>query len=468
MLFNSQLFLLFFLPFTLIAFWGAARFVPSGDWRLRALLLFCSWIFYSYWDVRLFPLLLFSISVNYGLVRVIERRPGKTGAWVVAGVVLNLGVLGFFKYFNFFAENIAWITGEEVPHFTIILPLAISFFTFQQISCVVEAAKGTLRHRSALDYALFVSFFPQLIAGPIVRHHQLVPQLQVLPDKTNLADKLSRGILLLCFGLFEKVLIADTLAQIANPLFDASLTNGLAFGEAWLAIFAFGFQIYFDFSGYSNMAIGLGLLFGIELPENFNRPYRAASLIDFWRRWHMTLSAFLRDYLYIPLGGNRHGAARMYLAMMGTMLLGGLWHGAAWTFVIWGGVHGLGLCVNHGWQRTGLRMPAFAGWILVFFFSMMSFAIFRAETFQSMTNILGSAVGFGEGAGTVLVKFTVEQKLGLVAAFISALILPKAVVLARLDVLRRPVFAPAMAVGVVFVILYLGGRVEQDFIYFNF
>ncbi len=337
MLFNSQVFLVFFLPVVVASFWLLARFRHSGHPGFRLLLLLASWVFYGYWDIRLLPLLLTSIITNYVVISILLKAASSKKPFLIIGISLNLAVLGFFKYFNFFVENLPASFGYDPDRFNIVLPLAISFFTFQQISALVDATRKDFHRQNLLDYALFVSFFPQLIAGPIVRHDELVPQLQNMPDKNGIESKIARGLLLLTLGLVKKVFIADFLATIANPLFDASLKNGLPLLDAWTAVFAFGFQIYFDFSGYSDMALGLALMFGIVLPINFKSPYQSYSLIDFWRRWHITLSSFLRDYLYIPLGGSRHGSSRRAFAVATTMLLGGLWHGAGWNFIIWGG-----------------------------------------------------------------------------------------------------------------------------------
>lgn len=314
MLFNSQIFLLCFLPVLIFIYWVLDRYYRCGHPVFRLLLLLASWVFYAYWDIRLLPLLLTSIVINYLLISILVKSKIQQKQVLILGLILNLAVLGFFKYFNFFIDNLPASFGIDVEKFDIILPLAISFFTFQQISALVDASKQKLHPHTFLDYALFVSFFPQLIAGPIVRHNELVPQLQQLPNRTDIDNNRARGLLLLTLGLAKKVYIADNLAEIANPLFDASLTTQFYVVDAWIAILAFGFQIYFDFSGYSDMAIGLALLFGIVLPINFNSPYKSTSIIDFWRHWHITLSLFLRDYLYIPLGGSRHGLSRRALA----------------------------------------------------------------------------------------------------------------------------------------------------------
>jgi len=468
LLFNSQIFLVFFLPVVVASFWLLARFQKSGHPGFRLLLLLASWIFYGYWDIRLLPLLLTSIIINYVVISLLRKTAGPKRPFLIVGVTLNLAVLGFFKYYNFFVENLPASFGFDSDRFNIVLPLAISFFTFQQISALVDASKKGFHRQSLLDYALFVSFFPQLIAGPIVRHDELVPQLQNMPDRKEIEIKFARGLLLLTLGLVKKVFIADFLATVANPLFDASLNSGLHIMDAWTAVFAFGFQIYFDFSGYSDMALGLALMFGIVLPINFKSPYQSYSLIDFWRRWHITLSSFLRDYLYIPLGGSRHGPTRRAIAVATTMLLGGLWHGAGWNFIIWGGLHGAGLAVNHWWRQSGFTMPPILAWATTFIFVMITFLIFRAESAPSIYNLLMSVIGLGQPVYPW--RFTLEntQIIVLIAAFIVALGLPEPYQISERKFWQTPFYAFVTAAVFIVIIIYLGGSFEQEFIYFQF
>jgi D-alanyl-lipoteichoic acid acyltransferase DltB (MBOAT superfamily) len=294
-----------------------------------------------------------SIVGNFGIARAMVSKSGTTtGKWFLAlGIAANLGVLGYFKYADFFVETANTAFGGSMSVPTIFLPLAISFFTFQQIAFLVDVHRREIEPPPALEYGLFVSFFPQLIAGPIVLLREVLPQFRQIGSASAIAANLSVGATFFAIGLIKKVIIADGMAAYANLVFNGA-TAGMAptFFEAWFGTVAFGFQIYFDFSGYSDMAIGLARMFGIRLPFNFHSPYKATSIIDFWRCWHITLSRFLRNYLYVPLGGNRRGRHRRYLNIMVVMLLGGLWHGAGWTFVLWGGLHGLYLLVNHAWR----------------------------------------------------------------------------------------------------------------------
>ena len=353
MLFNSQIFLIFFMPVTVIGYYLLAA---RASWRMGWVLL-ASLVFYGYWDIRFLPLLLFSVVMNWLLARNFGRHHHPIVP--LLGVAANLLIIGVFKYANFFAGNVSMMIGGDFSPWDIVLPLGISFFTFQQISYLMDLRRGRAPVYPFGQYALYVTFFPQLIAGPIVRHNELISQFEQAPLREGSTERLSRGMTLFLIGLCKKVVLADTLAGIATPLFTL-IADGksLTFAEAWIAAGGYTLQLYFDFSGYSDMAIGLGLLFGFTIPTNFNAPYVAMSIRDFWRRWHITLSRFLRDYLYIPLGGNRFGLPRQIYALMATMILGGLWHGAGWTFVLWGAWHGIGLVGNHLWKKHGLSNPA--------------------------------------------------------------------------------------------------------------
>src|SRR5215813_3889422 len=354
MLFSSFTFLFQFLPATVLAFVAARRHSPRAG---ILVLVAASLVFYGAWRPIYLSLLIGSMLFNFlsGLLMENAERRRAVG---MLGVAVNLSVLGFFKYTNFLLDSFDTASGLSLPHVDIILPLGISFFTFQQIAYLVDVMRGARVERDIVSYTLFVSFFPHLIAGPLVHHAEMIPQF-TRERSSRSALLAARGWAIFVAGLFKKVAIADNLAQFDNPVF-AHVDAGGSVGAqwAWLSILAYTLQIYFDFSGYSDMAIGLALLFGIRLPVNFRSPYKATSIIDFWRRWHITLSRFLRNYLYIPLGGNRLGKQRRYANLMVTMLLGGLWHGAGWNFLIWGGLHGLYLGINHLWRGDKGRSPA--------------------------------------------------------------------------------------------------------------
>ncbi len=403
MLFNSFAFLFGYLPIVLAGYFLLDRLTSSASWRLAPAvwLALASLFFYAWWNVRYLPLLLASICVNYGAGRLIGARAGAARKRVlVAALALNLGLLAYYKYANFFIDSVnavavaAGAGAGSLPWsgLDIILPIGISFFTFTQIAFLVDCYRGEVREYRFIHYVLFVSYFPHLIAGPVLHHRDMMPQFADPANAHPRAANFAIGLSIFTIGLAKKVLIADNLSPLAMPVFAAGATPTLI--EAWIGVLAYTFQLYFDFSGYSDMAIGLSRLFGVKLPLNFNSPYKAANIADFWRRWHMTLSRFLRDYLYIPLGGSRHGEAMRYRNLMLTMLLGGLWHGAGWTFVIWGGLHGLYLVLQQAWQR--LFGAARAHWwptLLTFLAVMLAWIFFRAPDVATAWDISGALVG---------------------------------------------------------------------------
>ncbi len=387
MLFNSQIFLILFLP-SVYTFY---RYVKLSKEQSILFLIFASLVFYGYWDISLLPLLLLSILCNWIIANIYFKN--HSIPILYTGVFLNLAIIGIFKYFDFFWSNINFlISNNSYNSLGLVLPLGISFFTFQQISYLLDLKRGAAKAYPLSHYFLYISFFPQLIAGPIVRHNQFMQQLDrvITASKSELNYKACIGISLIIIGLVKKVVLGDGMAVASDRLFDVSTSVALSFSEAWLAAISFALQIYFDFSGYSDIAIGLALMFGFLLPINFNSPYKAVSLIDFWRRWHITLSLFIRDYLYISLGGNRHGYKKQYMALLTTMLIGGLWHGAAWTFILWGGANGLGLAINHVWKQIGIKLPVLISRTLTFIFIVATFVIFRSEDFGHATSILMS------------------------------------------------------------------------------
>jgi len=357
MLFNAHSFIFIFLPVTLLIFHLLLR-RGQVTYAISSLIV-ASLVFYGWWQPSYLLLIILSIAVNFCLGEALIRTPialkvsRQLLLWL--GVAINLIALGWFKYANFLIDSGNTLLGTDMHVQKIILPLAISFFTFQQIAYLVDTYRAQTHERSFLHYALFVTFFPQLIAGPIVHHKEMLPQFAKQIGGLKLQHLIIGGTIFF-LGLFKKVIIADGVSPYSDTVF-AMAANGdtLTFLESWTGALAYSIQLYFDFSGYSDMAIGLARMFGVRLPLNFNSPYKAPNIIEFWRRWHMTLSRFLRDYLYFPLGGNRHGAARTYTNLMIVMLLGGLWHGAGWTFVLWGALHGFYLLINHAWQHAMAR-----------------------------------------------------------------------------------------------------------------
>ena len=411
MLFNSFEFIFLFLPITLAVFFWLSNKSKYVEQQLPIIwLVLASFFFYGWWQlhsINLFLLttsILFNYSLGYCLSNVVKNALFKK-AIVILGVVLNLGLISYFKYANFFVSNFNQVFHTKLNLPPIALPLAISFFTFIQIAYLIDAYKGETKEYTLLKYMLFVSFFPHLIAGPIVHHYELLPQFEKPSIYKFSQTTLSIGLTVFIAGLFKKVIFADRIAEYSNLAFAAASQGiDLTFAEAWVGALGYTLQLYFDFSGYSDMAIGASYMFGIRLPLNFNSPYKAISIVDFWRRWHITLSHFLRDYLYIPLGGSRKGKLRRHLNLLVTMLLGGLWHGAGWTFIFWGGLHGIYLIINHlyrsvrqswghnlkndGWLLRG------TGQITTFVAVVISWVFFKASNFETATSMLQSMFGF--------------------------------------------------------------------------
>lgn len=381
MVFSSPEFLFLFLPIVLLLFTGAQLYWP---WATKPMLVLASLVFYGWFEWAFVPLILGSCLFNYCTGRMLAKAScGCHGArakgLLVIGILFNILLLAWFKYAGFLANAINMATDWGIPVPNLILPIAISFFTFQQIAYLVDAYQGKTKQEGFVNYSLFVVFFPQLIAGPIVHHSQMGPQYKHLPS-AGLATsvQVSSGLALLTLGLFKKVVIADTIASWIYPAF--ARVDDLSLIDAWTAAFGYALQIYFDFSGYCEMAMGLALLFGIRLPVNFNSPYQASNVSEFWRRWHITLGQFLKEYLYIPLGGSRSGVLRMCLALMITMLLGGLWHGAGWQFVLWGALHGLFLVTYQAWKRTGLALPKPMAIAVTLLAIIVAWVPFRAQS----------------------------------------------------------------------------------------
>lgn len=394
MLFNSYTFIFIFLPTSLIVFFAIGK---KGHHRIAtSWLIGISLFFYGWWNPAYLGLIIVSMLFNYalGIALASEEKEILKKNILIFGIGVNLVLLGYYKYAGFFVENIELLLGKDFNLSNIILPLAISFFTFQQIAYLVDAYKGETKEYSFLHYCLFVTFFPQLIAGPIVHHKEMLPQFSRDSIYKFNTTHFAIGLTIFALGLFKKVVLADGIAVYASPAFQAADQGvALTFFEAWSGSLAYTLQLYFDFSGYSDMAIGVARMFGIRLPLNFNSPYKSTNIIDFWRRWHITLSRFLREYLYIPLGGSRKGTGRRLVNLMLTMLLGGLWHGAGWTFVIWGALHGFYLIINHLWRgifsKSHIRSFAVnkVSWFITFIAVVIAWVPFRAESIVGTKNM---------------------------------------------------------------------------------
>lgn len=424
MLFSSEIFVFLFLPMTLIGFF----LLGARDYKRLAIgwLVVMSLIFYAWFKIKYLFLIVVLIVFNYVVgARLSQqhRLSKKSTFFLIFGILVNLGILCYYKYTNFLIGNLNLLVGTDFALKNIIMPIGISFFTFQKIAYLIDAYRGEAEEYNFLDFSLFVMYFPQLIAGPIVHHKDLIPQFkQANIFKLNPVD-MSAGIIMFVIGLSKKIIFADQLSVWVNRAFSASQQGiALNFLEATGAALGFSLQIYFDFSAYSDMALGLALMMGIRLPLNFNSPYKATNIIEFWHRWHMTLSTFLRNYVYIPLGGNRKGTIRRYLNLMLTMLIGGLWHGAAWTFVFWGALHGLYLSVNHAWKHIKQKLNInkitnieFFSRLFTFYSVMVAWVFFRAESFSSAVSILKGMAGLN---GIVL-PTVCGQKLNLLTSFFN-------------------------------------------------
>jgi alginate O-acetyltransferase complex protein AlgI len=399
MLFNSSVFIFLFLPITFFIYHylnSIKQFEIGKVW-----LVLTSLFFYAYWNPVYLILILGSIAINFyigqNLLRPTQLRISRK-ALLIAGVLFNICLLGYFKYTDFFIATLNTAFSAHLPMMRIVLPLAISFFTFTQISYLVDTYKKECTENDLLSYTFFVTFFPHLIAGPIVHHKEMMPQFNDLESKKIDWNNINTGLAVFGVGLFKKVVIADKFAVWANHGFD-NAGHLLPFWDSWGASLSYTFQLYYDFSGYADMAIGSALLFNIRLPINFNSPYKAENIQDFWRRWHMTLSRWLRDYIYIALGGNRVPFSKTLRNIFLVAFISGIWHGAGWTFVIWGCCHGLALLLQRVWRHLGYRMHRVLGWLITFLFVNATWVIFRAESMSDALNILRSMIGFNGGFG---------------------------------------------------------------------
>jgi alginate O-acetyltransferase complex protein AlgI len=460
MLFNSYTFLLAFLPAAIVVCRLAD---PYPRLRIPVMLLL-SLIFYGWWDPRFVLLLVALIVVNWIAAR--SFVSSGAGAVIAAAIVADLAVLGLFKYFNFFADNIGWLIAAPVDHLQLVLPLGISFFTFHHIMYLVDLRRGRAKPAELERYALYICFFPQAIAGPLARWSEVGHQFGRQVFAPGWEQRCALGATLVIIGLIEKVMLGDPIGQRLDPIYAQAEAGPLADGTAWFAL-GFGFQILFDFAGYSDIALGLGLIFGIELPVNFNAPFRATTIMEFWQRWHMTLSRFLRDYVFLPLvdkriAGRRHSVAHYVGGAVVTMGLCGLWHGAAWRFVLWGVLNGLAIVFVLGWRRF-LPSPGWLiGWAATVAFFLVSAVMFRATTLQAAWQILaGLAVVPDPGA--------VARYAVLAAAAIAAVALPSGRDLAdRFCKRPQPLIAGMLALAGVAVMVRLGGDQSYEFIYFRF
>jgi D-alanyl-lipoteichoic acid acyltransferase DltB (MBOAT superfamily) len=453
----------------------------------KGFLVFASLFFYSWWNIAYLPLILSSMLFNYVIGNSLNENFNKIRihkkSLLTFGIVANLALLGYFKYTDFFLENFNFIFNENVPLLHLALPLAISFFTFQQIAYLVDSYRTETAEYDFLNYALFGTFFTQLIAGPIVHHAEMMPQFASRWNLVKNYSNIATGVFIFSIGLFKKVVIADSFGIWATAGFDHAETLNLL--EAWATSLSYTFQLYFDFSGYTDMAIGAALLFNIKLPINFNSPYKALDIQDFWRRWHITLSRFLKDYIYIPLGGNRKGSFRTYSNLLVTFILGGIWHGAGWTFVFWGFLHGMALVIHRFWKNLGLTLPKVLAWFITFNFINIAWVFFRAREWDDAIKVLNgmfggqiilsekfsSTLAFLSEYGVVFARVTENIGDGskilnyLISAFFIILVLRNSMELQKNFSFSK---ATLLFTSVIFFISLFSFSNISEFLYFNF
>jgi D-alanyl-lipoteichoic acid acyltransferase DltB (MBOAT superfamily) len=493
MLFNSYQFIFFFLPlsFFIYFFLLQKRFILGA----KGFLVFSSLLFYSWWNITYLPIILSSMLFNYIIGNALNEKFKKIQVskkvLLAFGIFSNLLLLGYFKYADFLIENINLAFDSSVPLLNLLLPLAISFFTFQQIAYLVDSYRKETTEYDFINYALFVTFFPQLIAGPIVHHKEMMPQFSSPWNLVKRYKNIALGIFIFSIGLFKKVVIADSFAKWATLGFDNTYT--LSFFEAWATSLSYTFQLYFDFSGYTDMAIGIALLFNIKLPINFNSPYKALNIQDFWRRWHITLSRFLKDYIYIPLGGNRKGSVHTYTNLMATFILGGIWHGAGWTFVFWGFLHGLALVISRVWTKVEFTLPKVVAWFITFNFINVAWVFFRAKEWEDAIKVLSGMINFRNIDVSITLKsiqlfqkekpfelflpmvdaktFDVPTLIWIIFGFVSVLLFKNSnELLMKLSKVKKISFWWLLFTTLVlgFAMIITLSSTESEFLYFNF
>ena len=475
MVFSSYVFILAFLPVVLSVYYALSR-LKNGIYQ-RLFLIAASLFFYGYYNTRYLILITASIAVNYGIALAIQKHRAKAGRLLlVIGILFNVGLIGYFKYYDFFVENINAVFGCSFTLRHLLLPLGISFFTFQQLSFLISVWRGEEKVERFRDYCIFVTFVPQLVAGPIVLYSEMIPQFKDERRRFFNPDYFASGIWLFSVGLFKKAVIADTLALFADNGF--GMTNlGLAAG--WITALSYTLQIYFDFSGYSDMAVGLGRMFNIDIPFNFRSPYRSESISEFWRRWHITLGRALSTYVYKPLGGNRRGLFRTCVNLFLTFLVSGLWHGAAWTFVLWGALHGLFVVAERILDKPLQKIPKPVRICGTFLVVTALWVLFRADGFGQALEVWRGMVAFGDPAISQLSTIVgtaayIDFPLALDCVYILVLEAVLLFVVFRCpnssDLLDR--FTPSrktmIAAAVLFTVALLCLTRESVFIYFNF
>lgn len=460
MLFNSIYYIFLFLPLVFALYFTLTSYSHKMG---KVFLVLASLFFYGWWHISYLKLLLGSILANYFIASLIQRQNHeKKRLWLlIAGIVFNIALLGYFKYANFFIDNANALLDAHYKLKHIILPLGISFFTFTQTAFLVDTYRRQTQQYGLINYTLFVSYFPHLLAGPIIHHAQVMPQFDEEKNARINYKNIYFGLMLFVIGLAKKVLIADTFAIFANQGYDN--IGQLQFASAWVTSLAYTFQLYFDFSGYTDMAIGVSKMFNIELPINFNSPYKAKNIQDFWRRWHITLSNFLRDYIYIPLGGNRVKEAKIHTNLLITFLIGGFWHGAGWTFVFWGFLHGAALCVHKLFGKLNITLPSLLSWFITFMFVNIAWVFFRANNLQDAFQVVSCMFDISG-----LAAVNPLQLILLALALLLATLTPNSQIISESRLANKLAFTPLLSLIFLASIISIEISNSHAFIYFQF
>lgn len=459
MLFNSYQFIFIFLPLTVILYYLFAKLNKKYS---QYALLIASLIFYGYWNYRYIPLIIGSVFINYYLGMLLSKK--KINALLIIGIITNLSILGYYKYSNFFLNNINGILGTSYNFIHIILPLGISFYTFQNIAYIVDCYKNSDYEKDFVSYSLCIIFFAKVSQGPIVHYKDIIPQIKNPQNNEINFENLNKGLFYFSFGLFKKVIIADALATYITPGFDYS--TSLTFVEAWGIALSYTLQLYFDFSGYTDMAIGIGYFFNYKLPQNFESPYQSNNIIDFWRRWHITLGDFLKNYLYIPLGGNRRGLRRKYLNLFILMTICGLWHGASWTYILWGSVHGIFLIINNIVKKIKIRIYPLVSRLITFISVLLAWVLFRANDISTAIKVYKGMMGLNGIEFSNLIYFDKRVLLYNIIGFIIVMLIPSPNKIYKTK--RKPNIVWTAALIIILLISIINLNKPTEFLYFQF
>ena len=469
MLFSSYEFLFCFLPITIIGYYlilNAKKVNMARGW-----LVIASLFFYGWFNIKYLPIIIVSILINFAIGKGIKKEDKYKKIYFIIGATFNVGLLCYFKYYDFFVENVNVLfkTNWTLKH--LLLPLGISFFSFQQVSYLIDVYKGETKDYSLLNFSLFVTFFPQLIAGPIVLHSEIMPQFDDKEKQRLNWDNIASGIFMFSIGFFKKLVIADSFAVWATNGFDS--TASLTFYQGWFVSLAYTMQIYFDFSGYSDMAVGIGKIFNIDLPANFLSPYKSTSISEFWRRWHITLGRALSTYVYKPLGGNRKGRVKTYINLLLTFLVSGLWHGAAWTFVFWGLLHGIASVIDRLFRDNNWKINKYVSWFLTFMFVNCAWVFFRAATFERAFEILKAMFSIPSGGAFNMAGIITNGSIIIIGLVYILLVISLVVTLSFKNTYELAETFDYTTINTVYVVILMMIGISfmpriSPFIYFNF